>query len=153
MITKPSSPERDSHGEEGVVAHKVGESDKNQITQVMAKSSYFIQSAITNQSSNRIKQQFFFFIFENISPIQLQCQVPALFSTTPFSTTAHSPQYSSLCPRGELQQGQRCQSGHLACQGSHEKLTRVLDSVSLPPSPFPVVNSMRALFSSRVQVS
>ena len=55
MITKPSSPERDSHGEEGVVAHKVGESDKNQITQVMAKSSYFIQSAITNQSSNRIK--------------------------------------------------------------------------------------------------
>lgn len=55
MITKPSSPETDSHGEEGVVAHKVGEADKNQITQVMVKSSYFIQSAITNQSSNRIK--------------------------------------------------------------------------------------------------
>ena len=145
MITKPSSPEKDSHGE-GVVAHKVGEADKDQITQAMVKSSYFIQSAITNQSSNRIKQQFFFFIFENISPIQMQ--IPALFSTT-----AHSPQYSSLRPSGQLHQGQRCQSGCLACQSGHEKLTGVLDSCNLPPSPFPVVNSTGALFSSRVQVS
>ena len=45
MITKPSSPEKDSHGE-GVVAYKVGEADKDQITQAMVKSSYFIQSAI-----------------------------------------------------------------------------------------------------------
>lgn len=32
MITKPSSPEKDSHGEEGVVAHKAGEADKDQVT-------------------------------------------------------------------------------------------------------------------------
>lgn len=41
-ITKASSPERDLYGEGRVVAHKVGEVDKDQIAQVMVKSLYFI---------------------------------------------------------------------------------------------------------------